>query len=180
MPKIWTPSLLGLCPILLNALQHTKEFSELKIPWAYLRYYVMCTGLLAIVLTIYTVAQIIFWIYSDNHPKTRFTIREKKSWHTSVLLQYYSRFQKFAVEIHQWTSKQHIRHSLLTLSSPYPTNLCWDPLPGRRRHGPGSTLIWGERRQSKCSNLFFTDCGISCIIPSINCCDLFFQIVIHE
>ena len=29
------------------------------------------------------------------------TIREKKSWHTSVLLQYYSRFKKLAVEIHQ-------------------------------------------------------------------------------
>ena len=29
------------------------------------------------------------------------TIREKKSWHTHVLLQYYSRFQKLAVEIHQ-------------------------------------------------------------------------------
>ena len=41
-----------------------------------------------------------------------YNLRKKKSWHPSVLLQYYSRFQKFGVESHQWTSKQQIRHSL--------------------------------------------------------------------
>ena len=54
---------------------------------------------------------------------------------------------KFAVEIHQWTSKQRIRHSLLTQSSPYPTNQCWHPLPGRRRHGPDQHWFGGERRE---------------------------------
>ena len=66
-----------------------------------------------------------------NTPVWRIDNPWKNSWHTSALLHYfyYSPFQKFAVEIHKWTSKQQIRHSLLTVSSPYPTNQCWHLCP---------------------------------------------------